>query len=426
MLIDKEGHRGELAQSEFKSGGRVLFAATIGIALGAVPLPYAAMGHLILPLNQEYGWGRSEIQIAILVYSTTLTILAPLFGILIDKYGSRIVAIISTFLFSVSWIFIAITPSSLIVFYILWFLCAVLGGASAPVSWTRGVNAWFSAKRGLALSMALTGTGVAAILFNIMFPPLIGWLGWRAGIIVAGLLPLLISLPIAIAFFRERDVGLDATAPLSAVPESGIPFSDARRQPKFWLMFASFGLVGLAVGGVYVNLLPLLTDKGFSSSSAGLVVATMGASIIVGRLACGLLLDRFWAPMIALPMFSLPVLGCFLLLSPSIGMEVAIFSAILFGIASGAEIDIAAYMAVRHFGLLNYGRIYGILYASFAICSSLSAYIYGLSYDIFGSYNPSLLMAGASLVAASLLLFLTGPYPAAESPRGTPLVPAER
>ena len=113
-------------------------------------------------------------------------------------------------------------------------------------------------------------------------------------------------------------------------------------------------------------------DRGFQPQEAAKVAGVIGVSVIVGRLLAGFLIDRFWAPLVTLPMLALPALACFLLAQPEVPAFAAILSAMLIGLAAGAETDLVAYLTARYFGLAHYGRLYGLQYSVFGFASGMS------------------------------------------------------
>jgi MFS family permease len=80
-------------------------------------------------------------------------------------------------------------------------------------------------------------------------------------------------------------------------------------------------------------------------------------------------------------------------------------------LATGAEADLMPFLIARYFGLRHYGRIYGVLFSVFLITSGIAPYLFGLTFDRFGSYRPALMAAGALFACSALLLLTLGRYP---------------
>jgi MFS transporter, OFA family, oxalate/formate antiporter len=402
-----------LIKSEFNAAStKVLFAASVGIALGASPIPFISIGHLVRPLHDEFGWNRQQVMTAVTIFAFAVTLLSPLFGWLVDKLGVRKVANGSLTLFSLTWMSITLTKGNLSIFYLMWLLIGILGGASIPISWTRAVNGWFVKNRGLALAIALSGTGVANLIINAVLPYLIQSYSWRTGVIALGLSTLFIGVPIALLLFREPKTE-ERPAPSSsdAGVHVGASVREALREPRFWIIIFSIMLIALAYGGLYSNFVPLLQDKGFDGKVAGAFAGLIGLSLIGGRLLAGWLIDRFWAPLVALPMLLMPIIACWLLSADQVSGSVAAVCAVMLGVAGGAETDLIAYLAARYYGLKNYGKIYGILYMPFGMMTAISAPLYGRVFDSYGTYNPALLVAGICFMIGALLLLQIGKYP---------------
>lgn len=398
-------------RSEFAQGWRVVVAAMLGVACGASPIPYNAIGQLIGPVHAELNWSIADITLAITLFGVIAGLLAPFFGWLADRFGVRRVALASLVAFGLTFGALAFVSNSLWAWWIGWSLVGLVGIGSTPITWTRGVNLWFFRQRGLALGITLVGTSLTAIIV----PQLAGWgidrFGWRAAFPLLAALPLLIALPVAWMLFREprpeqRPPQVSAGAKLS-----GVSASAALRDYRFWLIFASVALVALAYGGIFVHLQQMFELKGFEKSIARDVVSTLGIAILFGRVGTGWLLDRVWAPWVTLPLLSAPAIACFLLAGPSLTLPLAFVCAFIVGLAAGAETDLIAYLAGRYFGMANYGRIYGFLYMPFGIASAISPAAYGWVRDMTGNYDRALHAALVMFLAGAGLLMLLGRYP---------------
>jgi MFS family permease len=400
-------------RSEFALGWKVLVGAAIGIACGASPVPYAAIGPLTKAIEADTGWTRGQIQAAPMFFSAAVIALMLLYGTLIDRFGVRRIALLSIFGFGLGFASIALSPPNIYAFWALWALTGAIGGASIPISWTRGVNSWFVKNRGFALSIALTGTALSGFVLQAVPGYLLPHFGWRGTVLIISGLPLLIGLPVAWLLFREPRPEERPAAAIAneAAVAWGLELREAARQPRFWLMLASFGLVALAFGGLYTNYNPLLTDKGFDPKTAGLVAGSIALSILAGRIIAGFLLDRFWAPAVAFPMLAAPAIACWLLTHDVVTTPIAVLCAVLIGFAAGAESDLIAYMAARYFGLKHYGKVYAALYMPFALGSAISPFWYGHVFSTEKSYDSALNVATVLFVAGALCLLGAGRYP---------------
>jgi MFS family permease len=401
---------------EFRRGWRVLLAALLGTAFGASPLPFQTTGFMIGPIREETGWTLSQVSLGVTIYGILGALLAPAFGAMSDRWGVRRVALGSLTAFGLVFASFSLMPSSLFWFYAIWTTIGLVGIGSTPITWSRAVNLWFFKNRGLALGMTLVGTSVAAMILPTLTVTLIHQYGWRQSYALIALLPLAIALPVALAFFREprpeeRPAELNVVDASGKVALPGWSLTEAMRSPRFWIMVASIFCVAFAYGGSLVHMPQMLKARGFEDTQQAFVVSMFGVSIFAGRIITGALVDRFWAPLVTLPILCLPAVSCLLLAGDSLSFTMAVVAALLLGFSSGAETDLVAFLAGRYFGMANYGRIYGSLYMVFGIASALSPLAYGRMRDATGSYDLILYVAGAMFVVGGFLLLTLGRYP---------------
>jgi cyanate permease len=109
-----------------------------------------------------------------------------------------------------------------------------------------------------------------------------------------------------------------------------------------------------------------------------------------------------------------------LLAGGGVTLPLAYVSALVVGLAAGAETDLIAYLAARYFGMKHYGRIYGFLYLPFGIASAISPAVYGWSRDATGDYDAMLHVATGLFVLGAVLLLFLGRYPDLTRPAGAP------
>ena len=397
--------------SEFTRGWRMVLAAMAGVACGSSPVPYTAIGQLIGPVRENLGWSIAEISLAITVYGLAASAMAPVVGALADRHGVRRVALWSLLLFGLSFASLALTPPHVWAWWLAWGLAGLVGIGSGSLTWTRGVGLWFFRQRGLALGIALIGTSFTGVLVPQFAGAVIDQFGWRAAFPTLALLPLCVALPIVWLWFREPAAADRPAGVFAAGKLLGLSAAEAVRSYRFWLMIASILLIALAYGGIFVHMQQMVELAGFSRGDSRGVVSSMAVAILLGRVCTGWFLDRIWAPLVTLPVLSLPAVACVLLAGDGLTLPLAYFCALAIGLAAGAETDMIAYVAARYFGMANYGRIYGLLFLPFGIASAVSPAIYGWARDATGDYDAALHVATGMFVLGATLMLGLGKYP---------------
>lgn len=403
---------GETAQAgEFRRGWPVVLSAAIGIGLGLSPLPFYTIGVFVEPLSKEFGWTPSQIQLGLAVMTLTVVVVSPLVGWLADRVGARPIALVSVFLFGLSMAAFSLNEGDLNQYYMTWAAMGIMGAGTLPITWTRGVNSWFVANRGLALGFALVATGLGGALATQIAGRLTDQYGWRMAYYGVAALPLLVALPVALFMFSERKDAADA--PALARSSVGMTLGQAVLHWRFWVLALAFVPISLALGGVVPNLVPILTSEGFTREQAIGMASLIGIVVAVGRVGGGWLIDRFWAPRIAFIMLAAPVIGLIELSLPgSISENYALLAVVLIGLALGVEYDFMAFMTARYFGMRSYAAVYGALYGFFALGAGLGPVWYARMAEANGGdFGQALLIGGLMTMVGAALLPILGAYP---------------
>jgi predicted MFS family arabinose efflux permease len=194
-------------------------------------------------------------------------------------------------------------------------------------------------------------------------------------------------------------------------------FAGLRSTIYLRLLLASL-LFTFTVPALIVHFVPILSDDGITPIEAAEIAALVGVFSIIGRLSAGFLLDRFPAAWVGATAFLLPIFGCLALNAFPGNQPAACFAAILFGLTSGAEIDVVVYLTARHFGLRNYGALFGGMMIALAIGSAAGSLAAARVFDVAGSYAPFLWVTIGFMAASALALF-TLPKPPAEDGQET-------
>jgi MFS family permease len=399
-------------QPKFFYGWWIVLVAGVGLCLGFAPIIVYSFGMFMKPLAQEFHANRGSISFAFTLANLMASVGSPLVGRLADRFGARRVILFSTGLFALLLIFSQILSARLWNLYLFCGLLGFVGTGSAPIPYSKVVTRWFDRHRGLALGFTMFGIGMGAILMPALSSRLIGLFGWRSAFAIIGLLVVVVSLPVVGFFLRNspEEMGLlpdGAMAGQQSVRKEhsadGLAWREVRGSPTFWLMVGAVFLVGASVHGCVVHLAPLLSDQGMSPQRVALATSFLGSALLIGRVGSGYLLDRFFAPRVAMCLFGAAACGIAVLRIEA-GSGLVFLGAFLIGLGMGAEVDIIAFLTSRYFGLRSFGEIYGYAFASYTLAGALGPWLMGLGFDRSGSYGPTLVaFLLATLLAAGLM-----------------------
>jgi MFS family permease len=379
---------------EFRTGHRALAGAFLGIALGISSLYFYSLGIFIKPLAAEFGWSRGAASLGAMVGTLATAFACLPLGRLVDRYGSVRIGLISLLFQAAGFAAMGLLIGGFWSYILFSGLLSVIAAGSSPLPFTRIVVAKFRQGRGLALGLALSGTGLGAMLIPALLEPFVAEHGWRSGyLMLAGVIVIL--LPLLALLLRGAEA-----RPAAPPPDAGAE----RFKPNriFWVLGAVFFAISIAVLGTVVHFVPMLTDAGFSPTSAGRTAAIIGLSAIAGRILVGLLLDRLAASLVAAGLFLLTATGLAVL--AVFGVAAAVIGAAIIGLAIGAEVHLMAFLVARHFHGSLYGRVYGALYTLFLIGGAIGPALMGYLFDLSGTYRMPLFVAAALMATAALLV----------------------
>ncbi|WP_169795038.1 MFS transporter [Novosphingobium barchaimii] len=394
---------------EFRRGWRALVACGAGLAFGLSPIAPYASGILAGAMQKELGWARADILAVLMLAPIVLVLLGRHVGRLIDKVGPRKVAIASTIGLGFSELLVAAIGSTLPGYYLAWGVLALLSIGTLPMTYAKLLNGWFDHARGLALGLALAATGLAGVIMPFMMTAAIHAMGWRGGYLALAFLPLVIAVPVLLAWLREAPQiapGAEGHASIS-----GVTVREALRGYRFWALAFAALVLAFGVSGLVPNLFSLLLERGIPEASAASALAALAISVTAGRVLSGFLLDRLWAPIVCAVLVLPAVAALVLLVTPGLGGGVVIGAVVMLGLVAGAEFDLVAFMTARYFGQRHFSELYGIQYAAFGIGAGSAPAAYGALHDRLGSYDPTVQLSIVLMLVAVAIIFTLGRYP---------------
>ena len=405
--------------------GWVMVAITFLVALSTA----AAMGIagvLLLPLQQEFGWGASAISGALALRLILFGLMAPFAAALMLRYGLR-----NTVGAALVLIVVGLGLSTQI--HTLWQLWLVWGvllgvgtGMTALVLGATVANRWFTARRGLVVGMLTAANATGQLLFL----PLAAWIaetqGWRLALVPSVLACLTcLALYLLLAVDHPARLGLAPYGETKIVPPaqptgnaawlSLQTLAIAARQPVFWVLFGTFFVCGLSTNGLIQNhFIPLCFDYGMNAVAAAGVLAMMGAFDFVGTILSGWLSDRydnrwllFWyyglrgVSLVLLPFAQFSFLG------------LSVF-AVFYGLDWVATVPPTVKLAAQHFGRERAPLVFGWVFTAHQLGAAVAALGAAMSRDALASYLPAFFLAGVACViaAGAVLLVRRLPKPA--------------
>ncbi|VWX55138.1 MFS transporter [Novosphingobium sp. 9U] len=304
-----------MGSSGFRSWAIVVISL-LGISTGPAAFGLSSIGIASEQLAREFGWSRTAISAAVSVMMLCTAACMPIAGKLIDTYGARRVLIPSV-------VILAACTGLLGFVHSYWQFIALYAGMGTiavgtnSTAYMRVITSWFDHRRGLAIGIAGSGTGLGFAYVPLLSQALLDHGGWRMVYFgLAGVL-LLVTLPLVLIGIREA-AAHDAPHDQPDVQQgqSGDSMGAAMRKPDFWVLGSIFVVLAFVLYGLIPHLVPMLQDRGVSAADAAGIASLFGMAAFAGRLLIGFMVDQYDARRIAILFFSLSALGLALLALP--------------------------------------------------------------------------------------------------------------
>lgn len=398
---------------KFFYGWVIAGAAAIGVACCISVFIPSTIGLMVGPLGGDLGWTPPQMYLAISFATVTTIFVAPLIGRLVDRFGARRVIALSFLAEALIMYSFRHLGDNIYLFYLRYAAFAVFATGTTALAFSALISRWFDRRRGMALGIALAGLGVGGVFWSLGTQYLFDLVGWRDAFayLAAGIA--LVVLPFMLLILRDNPesmhLSVDGARTASGLGASnkaepqGETLREALVGRHYWLMMSAFFLMAVATYGVTLNMVPMLRGQGQTATLAATVQASMWAVLVVGRVATGWLMDRFFAPHVAL-VFLIPAIVGMALLAMGVSGPVAFAAAILIGLATGAEVDVLAYLTGRYFGLKHFGSIYATFFSVYAIGTSTGSYMTAAIAAQTKGYTMALWVLAALLGLAAVLL----------------------
>lgn len=400
---------------ELRDNARPLAAASIGSGT-SLPL-FAYTNSVFAPhLVEDFGWSRSMFALVGLTMLSTLLVL-PFIGRLTDRLGVKRMALLGTFLVPVFFLGFAAQQGAFWHYLVASVAILAVGSLTSPLVYTRLIAENFERATGLALTIV---NCVPAILAMGMVPAL-NWFiegyGWRGGYVIMAVLTLCSGL-YALSLIPDTPVDDPGVEPGPGQNVPDYPATTELHRPAredyatilkskvFWLIFVGMFmcLLQTPLHASQMNL--MLVDNQISMQTAANIVTLYAFGTIVGRIGCGLALDRFKTPPVTTLSMVLPALGFFLLGTDLNTVPVIAFSMFLVGLAVGAESDLISYLVARYFKIRIYNTTLGLVYCVSFLASALGALAISFTLSVADSFSPYLYFVSGSIAVGSLLFLL--------------------
>lgn len=369
----------------------------------------------MVPVTEELGMTRTTFSIVLSVGGLGLAIASPFMGKLLAKGNMKLIMSACVILAGIGFMLYSFAQSA-IYFGIVAFCIGVCVAGFSNIPISIMLTNWFYEKKGMAMGLAFAGSGIGTAALSPLLTTLISNYGWRTTYVIAGVLIMVISLPL-ILFFTKKSPAEKGLVALGAgqaeeqqesIDQSGLTMAEAKKSGMFWLFIFGVVCFALVAGGVQMHIPAYLMDIGHPALFAGTIFGLLSLSNTVGKLVLGAVFDKYRTK------GGILFVGvCMTIAMVSLLMANTKGFAFVFAIAYGLSVVISTvgppFMTDDLFGKKDFGAIFGFVQIFFVATSSLGVIVSGLIYDLTQSYKVAwIIFLGLFILSMICILIANG------------------
>jgi len=372
---------------------------------------------LIVPLEEAFGWSRSQVSLAVSINVLLFGLVAPFAAALMERFTVRKVVMSALMV-------VAISSSSTIFMTQPWHLWLLWGigvgtgaGSMALVFAATIANRWFVARKGIVVGALTAATATGQLIFLPLLSHFAVTYGWKSVSLTVGGASAAV-VPFIYFFLKEKPESLGITpygAPADWQPTAPSEMSAGKlaidtavqssKSRDFWILFGTFFVCGLSTNGLIgTHFIPASHDHGMPTTVAASLLALIGVFDVIGTIFSGYLTDRIDPRKLLFFYYGLRGLSLFLLpsiLFSSVHPSTLVF-VIFYGLDWVATVPPTIVLCRHVLGQERATVVYGWVFVGHQVGASVAAIGAALLRVKLGDYAVSFYISAAMCLVAAL------------------------
>jgi OFA family oxalate/formate antiporter-like MFS transporter len=273
---------------------------------------------------------------------------------------------------------------------------------------------WFADKPGFAVSTAVMGFGLAAVLFAPLKKLMITSLGVNGTFIVLSLIVGIITF-IGARIIKNPPVNYMVTilkknpeeqTPSSAEKKDDMPPKVFIRSPFFYILWFALAMV-IGGGLTAIGLITAYGEVKLNLAPAVAATAISAYSLVngLGRPFAGYLADRVGTLRVMITIYIIQSVVFLALPWVAVNLTLLIFCSLLLGLGYATTFALFPVVVAAKCGPKYLGVNYGLVFSAFAV-GAITGLAGSWLWDVTGSFSPAFLLAGGTTVVGLFLLII--------------------
>lgn len=361
---------------------------------------YYAFTVLSAQISADTGWSAPAVTAAFSAGLVTSALAGIVVGRWLDRYGPRWIMTGGSVL-GVSAVLAVTAAPNYPSFVAAWVVAGLAMSAVFYAPAFAALTRFFGSTAVRALTVLTLVAGLSSTVFAPLTAVLSDHLGWR-GTYVA------LAAGLAVVTVPAHFFGLRRPWP-PVIPRHHVeaPTQTARSGP-FIALTASFALASLASYAVIVNLVPLMTEQGISTSAAAVALGAGGAGQVLGRLGYQTLVRR-----VRVVPRTVIIMACVAATTALLGLFASYAALVIVAVAAGTVRGIMTLLqataVTERWGATHYGHLSGLVSAPVMIATALGPFVGAALASLLDGYSAMFVVLGVVGAVAAVLATATSP-----------------
>ena len=355
-----------------------------------------------LPLTQDLNLNRTSTSLAFSLARAEGAIEGPIVGHLLGRLGPKPIMIAAVLLMGIGYLLLSQVENyvSFLIVYLAVISLAHAGGfMHAPMVL---INTWFIRHRARAITVSSAAFGLGGVLIAPILSVIVQAWGWRWGAAIAGVLFLVIGIPLTLTIRRSPEsMGLlpDGDMPLSHTSgneggehkiksEREVTLAEALRSFAFWGSVLAAGIRNGSYHAIAVHFVPLMVWKGLSQSEAALLLSVYAFLGMALTLILGWFADKANKPRLTAFILFAAAAAMFLPIAGSSLWSLCLFT--IFFAAVETTFPLGWAVVGDLFGRKHYAQIRGYMTLFYTWGGVIGPVVAGAIFDRWKTYEPLL------------------------------------
>ena len=368
------------------------------LVMMAMSLTSSCISFFLAPICDYLQVGRGQLSLLFSLMTLTGALMNPVLGQYAGKNGVRNILLVSGLWTGAGLLMFSFANSLWLIYAAAFAMGAFATSCVALCGNVIVQQAYMGAQASSILGVVMAGSGVGGMIFSLIIPGIIAAQGWQFGMRVLALL--WFALLWAAAFTLGNVKPIQVSSAKGSVG-LGMTRQEALKSPKLYLQMVVI-IVVTACCGIQQQVPTLLGAHGFESGKVGIMMSVLTAFLAVGKVAQGILYGKLGIQKGGYIMMMVFAAGFLALIS-----KATVYPGLLllaFGL--GVYTTLLPQVARSTFGSREYASIWSLIATAGSVGSFIATPVWGLVYDLTGSYTVGLIAAPILLGLALVALVL--------------------